>query len=123
MNNQKRFGVWMDSHSAVIVGNNNAEDGGIMILAHTKGEDSSPNSSEKNANNQQKTLQAKFFKEIAAHLENATHLHVTGTGQAQEQFLHWLATTPQFKTLKAEESTSTKMSDDKLIQFFTGKLN
>jgi hypothetical protein len=68
-------------------------------------------------------LQAKFFKEISSHLENATHLHATGTGQVQEQFMHYLADTPQFKSLKSEESTANKMSDERLVEFFAEKFN
>jgi stalled ribosome rescue protein Dom34 len=123
MINQKQFGVWMDTHHATIVGNENAENGALVILAHTKGEEVSPGSSDKHNHNQEKMVLAKFFKEISSHLQNATHLHVTGTGQVQEQFLHYLAETPQFKNTKTEESTSNKMSDEKLVAFFAGKLN
>lgn len=121
MNNQKQFGVWMDNHQAAIVGKENMEDGPLKVLAHVKGEIISPNSNEKNSNNHEKTVQAKFFKEIASYMVNATHVHVTGTGQAQEQFIHYLADTPQFKKSKTEESTSNKMSDEKLIEYITAK--
>jgi len=94
---------------------------GISILAHIKREIISPNSNEKNANNQEKTIQAKFFKGIASHMVNATHVHVTGTGQAQEQFIHYLAATPQFKNSKTAESAANKMSDEKLIEYITSK--
>ena len=123
MSNQKKFGVWMDSHQATIVGNENADSETLVVLSHTKGEEVTHNSSEKNEHNDKRTLQTKFFKEIATHLQNATHLHVTGTGQAQEQFIHFLADTPQFKNVKTEESTSNKMSDERLLVFFTEKLN
>lgn len=121
MNNQKQFGVWMDSHNAAVVGSGNIEDGPLTVLAHVKGEVIAPNSNEKNSNNHEKTVQGKFFKEIASHLVNATHIHVTGTGQAQEQFIHYLATTPQFKNSKTAESTSNKMSDEKLVEYITAK--
>lgn len=121
MVNQKQFGVWMDNHNAAVVGSKSTEEP-LTVLAHIKGEVISPNSNEKNSNNQEKTLQAKFFKEIASHLVNATYVHVTGTGQAQEQFIHYLAATPQFKNSKTSESTSNKMSDEKLIEFITAKL-
>jgi stalled ribosome rescue protein Dom34 len=123
MNNQKQFGVWMDNHQAAIVGSENQEDGILTILAHVKGEILSQNSNEKNSNNHEKTIQSKFFKEIATHLVNATHVHVTGTGQAQEQFIKYLASTPEFKNSKTAESTSNKMSDEKLVEFITAKLN
>ena len=121
MNNQKQFGVWMDNHQAVVVGNAGTEAETLTVLAHVKGEISSSNSNEKNSNNHEKTLQAKFFKEIATHMVNATHVHVTGTGQAQEQFIRYLAQTPQFKNSKTAESTSNKMSDEKLIEYVTAK--
>lgn len=121
MTNQKQFGVWMDSHNATVVGSTNTEDGPLSVLAHVKGETVSPNSNEKTSNNHEKTLQVKFFKQIASHLVNATHVHITGTGQAQEQFIHYLADTPQFKNCKTAESTSNKMSDEKLIEFITAK--
>ena len=122
MSNQKKFGVWLDNHHATVVGNNGSETEPYTVMATIKGEGTAQNSSEKNSNNQTKTLQAKFFKEIAAHMVNATHVHVTGTGQAQEQFIHYLAATPQFKNSKTNESTSNKMSDDKLVEFLTSKL-
>ena len=122
MNNQKQFGVWMDNHQAVVVGNESTEAETLTVLAHVKGETISSNSNEKNSNNHEKTLQAKFFKEIATHMVNATHVHVTGTGQAQEQFIRYLAATPQFKNSKTAESTSNKMSDEKLIEYISAKL-
>ena len=121
MNNQKQFGVWMDNHNAAVVGSKGTE-GPLTVLAHIKGEVIAPNSNEKNSSNHEKNVQGKFFKEIALHLVNATHIHVTGTGQVQEQFIHYLAATPQFKNSKTAESTSNKMSDEKLIEYISTKL-
>ncbi len=123
MSNQKKFGVWMDTQHATVVGYESAETETLTVLAHITGEAVSPSPSNKNENNQKQMLQAKFFKEIATHLVNATHLHATGTGQVQEQFIHYLAETPQFKNTKTEESTANKMSDERLIEFFAEKLN
>ena len=123
MTDQKQFGVWMDTHQAIIVGKENTESGNLVVIAHTEGQVVTHNSSEKNEHNDKKSLNLKFFKEITTHLQNATHLHVTGTGQAQEQFIHYLADTAQFKNVKTEESTSNKMSDEKLLSFFADKLN
>ena len=123
MSNQKQFGVWMDTQHATVVGSENSETGEYTVLAHIKGEEVSPSPSNKNMNNQKIMLQSKFFKEIATHLQNATHLHATGTGQIQEQFIHYLAETPQFKNTKTEESTANKMSDERLVEFFAAKFN
>ena len=120
MNNQKQFGVWMDNHNAAVVGSESV-DSPLTVLAHIKGEVIPPNSNEKNANNHEKSIQAKFFKEIASHIVNVTDVHVTGAGQAQEQFIKYLAATPQFKNSKTAESTSNKMSDEKLVEFITAK--
>ena len=120
MNNQKQYGVWMDNHNATVVGNESAENP-LSVIAQIKGEGSASNSNEKTANNHEKTIQTKFFKEIASHMVNATHVHVTGTGQAQEQFIHYLSSTPQFKSTKTIESTSNMMSDEKLVEFITNK--
>ncbi|MBK7307166.1 MAG: hypothetical protein IPO01_05175 [Chitinophagaceae bacterium] len=123
MSNQKKFGVWMDTQHATVVGHKNTETETLTVLAHIDGEAVSPSPSNKNENNQKQMLQAKFFKEIATHLVNATYLHATGTGQVQEQFIRYLAETPQFKNTKTEESTANKMSDERLVEFFAEKLN
>ncbi len=123
MINQKKFGVWMDTQQATIVSSDNQASDSLVIIAHINGEVVTHNTSEKNEHNDKRTLQLKFFKEISSHLQNATHLHATGTGQIQEQFIHYLAATPQFKNLKTEESTANKMSDKKLVEFFSAKLN
>jgi hypothetical protein len=109
MSNQKKFGVWMDTQHATVVGYENPETEILTVLAHIEGEAVSPSPSNKNENNQKQMLQAKFFKEIATHLVNATHLHATGTGQVQEQFI--------------QEYTANKMSNERLVDFFAEKLN
>jgi len=111
----------MDTHQATIVGSDDT--GNLSVIAHVNGEAVTHNTSEKNEHNDKRTLQTKFFKEICTHLQNATYLHATGTGQVQEQFIHYLVSTPQFKNVKTEESTANKMSDEKLVAFFSAKLN
>ncbi len=120
MNNQKKFGVWMDTHHASVVGSKDMEDETLVVLAHIDANALTANS-ERNANNQEQNIMAKYLKDIASHLTNATHVHITGTGTAQEQFIHYLAETPQFKNTKTEESTSLKMSDDKLVEYIEDK--
>lgn len=122
MQNLKQFGVWMDTHSATIVGREDIDSGEFKVIAHVKGEHTASNSSENAANNQERMLQTKFFKEIASNMQNAEVIHTTGTGEAQEQFNHYLAETPQFKNTKTSDSTSNKMSDEKLIEFLSEKL-
>ncbi len=119
MANQKVFGVWMDHHHATVVGQEATDSNEMTVLGHVKGEETPANSSENTANNHEKTLQTKFFKEITALMQNADKVYVTGTGTAQEQFAHYLAETPQFKNTTTELSTSNKMSDDKLVEFFS----
>ncbi|MEP7170070.1 MAG: hypothetical protein ABI855_11925 [Bacteroidota bacterium] len=121
MKNNYKFGIWMDSLHATIVKVDN-ENGKIKVLTHVKGEEPTPHENEKTENNQKIMLQAKYFKEIASHLQNATHVHLTGTGQAQEQFIHYLSQTPQFKNTQTEESTTNRMSDEKLLDYLNDKL-
>ena len=121
MTNQKQFGIWMDLHNATIIGREDTEAGNFVVLAHIESEEVLSKASEKAEHNQQRTLEAKFFKEITSHLQNATYIHLTGTGVAQEKFMHYLAETPQFKNTKTAESTSNKMSDEKLIAYVVGK--
>jgi len=117
--NKKQFGIWMDSHQAVIVGREQIESGGFVILAREKNSGHGSNSNENAANNAERTLQQKFFKQISSHMQNVEELHVTGTGQVQEQFINYMAETPQFKNTVAKESTSNQMSDEKLLEYIT----
>ncbi len=119
--NKKQFGVWMDTHQATIVGraNENAEDFNVLGTAANAGAEF--NSSEKNQHNDEITLQHKFFKDILSLMQNADEVHLTGTGTSQEQLMHYMAATPQFKNTTVQESTSNKMSDENLTAYIAGK--
>jgi len=120
---QHQFGVWMDTHHATVVGRAaDATDGdsGFSILGHVKNPGADANSSETAEQHQAETLRHHFFKEIASHLTNAEEVHITGPGTAQEQFIHWLAETPQFKHTVTTEATSIPMSDDSLVELISG---
>ena len=121
--NKKQFGVWMDSHHATLIGRENVDTGTFVVLTHIKNAGKESNSNENAANKGEIGATNKFFKEITSHMQNAEEVHVTGTGTIQEQFIHYLAETPQFKNTKTEESTANKMSDEKLLEFFAEKLN
>lgn len=121
--NKKQFGIWMDSHTAFVVGREHVETGDFKLLFEAKNAGKEANSNEHGANNSEITLVHKFFKEICAHMQNAEELHVTGTGTIQEQFINYLAETPQFKNTATSESTSLKMSDEKLLHFFAERFN
>lgn len=113
--NKKQFGIWMDSQHATVAGRIDGEE--FVILGHVKSEGASNNSNENAANNHAITLTQKFFKEIALIMPNIDEIHVTGTGQVQEQFIKFLADTPQYKNARSSESTSNKMSDEHLLLF------
>lgn len=119
--NKKQFGIWMDSHQAIIVGRDNKGTGDFVVLANEKNAGDTGNSNENASNNNEKTLRQVFFKEILAHMQNIDELHVTGTGQVQEQLVRYMAETPQFKNAIANHSTSTKMSEEKLVEFIDAK--
>lgn len=113
----------MDSQHAIVVGRENPDTGDFKILGHTKISSQQGNSNENAANNAEKGAMQKLFKEITSHMQNADEVHVTGTGTAQEQFIKYLAQTPQFKNTVAKESTSNKMSDESLIEFISAQFN
>ena len=121
--NKKQFGVWMDSHHATIVGRENVDSGEFVILGHEKVDAQGSNSSEKAANNAEKDLLHKLFKNITAHMQNVDELHVTGTGTTQEQFIKYLNETSQYKNVEAKESTANKMSDESLIEYVAAQFN
>lgn len=119
--NKKQFGVWMDNHHATIIGHADETSGEFSVLGHADNPGAAGNSSEHTAHNQEKTLLHQFFKKITAHMPNADEVHVTGTGTVQEQFLRYLAETPQFKNTTATECTSNKMGDERLVEFIGAK--
>ncbi len=120
---KKQFGVWMDSHHATIVGRENVDSGDFVVLGHETVDGQGYNTSENAANNAERDLLRKLFKSITAHMQNVDELHVTGTGTAQEQFIHYLSETPQYKNVIATESTSNKMSDESLTEYFSAQFN
>ncbi len=120
---KKQFGVWMDSQNATVVGRENLETGNFVILAHEKSVGHENNSNENAANNSAKGSLQKLFKQITSHMQNVDEVHVTGTGIAQEQFIKYMAQTPQFKNAVTKESTTVKMSDEKLIEFVSAQFN
>jgi len=120
--NKKQFGVWMDTHQATVVGRLDEDAVNFSVVGYAG--DAVPTS---NLNEQErhdaKTSMNKFFKEITSHMVNADEVHVTGTGKSQEQFINYLADTPQFKNTIANESTSNKMSDENLAEYIASKFN
>lgn len=121
--NKKLFGIWMDSHNATIVGKEDIDNGKFIILGHVKNAGPDNHSSEKTSNNQEIGLTHKFFKEIASKMQNVDEIHITGTGQSQEQFIKFLAETPQYKNAVSSESTSNKMSDENLTEYIAKYFN
>ena len=121
--NKKQFGVWMDTHHATVVGRANAGTQDFSVLGYAENAGAEFNTSEKNAHNDEKTLQHKFFKEILNHMQNAEEVHLTGTGTSQEQLMHYMADTPQYKNTVTTESTSNKMSDENLAEYIAAKFN
>ncbi len=119
---KKQFGVWMDTHHATIIGYT-PDATAFTVLGHARNPGPGANSSENAANNLERTLVHKYFKEIGRHLVNADEVHITGSGTIQEQFMHYLGETPQFKKTVTSESTSNPMSDEKLVEFVSSHFN
>ena len=121
--NKKQFGVWMDTQQATVVVKTSPQSNDFVVMAHVKNPGAARNSNENAANNQEVSLKQKFFKEIAAIMPNIDEVHVTGTGQVQEQFIHFLADTPQYKNAVSTHSTSNKMGDEQLAAYFGKHFN
>ena len=119
--NKKQFGVWVDSAHAIVVGREENEAGNFVVLAHEKSAVSDKGGNENVAHNTEKGDLQKLFKNITSHMQNVDEIHVTGTGVAQEQFIHYLAEIPQYKNAVAKESTSNKMSDESLVKYISEK--
>lgn len=117
--NKKQFGIWMDTHHATITGRQNIDNGDFIILNHVENPIADGNSNENASNNQEIALKLKFFKEIVANIPNIDEVHVTGTGQIQQQFIKFLADTAQYKNVVSTESTSNKMSEEQLLLFIS----
>lgn len=120
---KKQFGVWMDTHQATIVGRANEAADEFTVLGTAGNAGAEHNTSEKNEHNDAKTLQHKFFKKILSFMQNAEEVHVSGTGTSQEQLMHYMSASPQFKNTITTESTSIKMSDEQLAAFISAKFN
>ena len=116
---KKQFGIWMDAHHATIAGRQNIDTGDFIILNHVKNPGAAGNSNENASNHQEIALTHKFFKEIVVKIPNIDEVHITGTGQIQEQFIKFLADTAQYKNVVSSESTSNKMSDEQLLVFIS----
>ncbi|MFN9301860.1 MAG: hypothetical protein ACK6BZ_12020, partial [Candidatus Kapaibacterium sp.] len=98
-------------------GKENVDEGEFIVIGHVKNDGAQNNSNENAFNNQEISLTHKFFKEIARKMQNIDEIHVTGTGQAQEQFIKFLSETAQYKNVVSSESTSNKMTDESLVLF------
>jgi len=82
--NKKQFGIWMDSHQATIIGRENINSGDFVVIANEINPVSGGNSNENAANNSERTMQDKFFKEITTHMQKCRRItcnrHWPGTG-------------------------------------------
>jgi len=123
LKNRKQFGVWMDTHHATVIGRADAASHSFSVLGHVENPPTGNNPDEKTAHHHEQAVLRHFFKEIASHLTNADEVHVTGTGTAQEQFIHFLADTPQFKNTATTEDTSNRMSDEGLVAYISGRFH
>lgn len=112
----------MDTRHATVVSKDDDTQGQFKVIANVKGESDHGNSNEQTGNNHKRTLTSQFFKEIASHMPNVDVLHLTGTGQVQEEFAHYLAETAQYKNTVITDSTANRMSDEALLEYFAGRL-
>ena len=118
---KKQFGVWLNSNHAIIVGKEDEANADFKIIGEEFSKDTPNNSNENTGNNAVRNSQLKLFKSITSHMQNVDELHITGTGVSQEQFIHYLSETPQYKKTVTEKSTSNEMSKESLVEFIAEK--
>lgn len=106
----------MDTRSASVAGM--GEDGTFAVVGQVANPGPDGNSSENAANNHEIALVHKFFKEIAGLMDSPEKVHITGTGQIQEQFASYLAEEAQYKNVESSHSTSNRMGDEALCAYF-----
>lgn len=116
-----QFGVWMDNYNAVIIGRDEDETQDFQVIATVNSEMPAPNTNEHTGNNHEIMLKKKFFKEILKYMQNAKEVHLTGTGQAQEELMKYMAEEPQFKNTVTSESTTTPMSEERIAEYIAEK--
>ena len=116
-----QFGVWMDNYNAVIIGRDEDETQDFQVIATVNSEMPAPNTNEHTGNNHEIMLKKKFFKEILKYMQNAKEVHLTGTGQAQEELMKYMAEEPQFKNTVTSESTTTQMSEERIAEYIAEK--
>ncbi len=121
--NRKQFGIWMDTHHATIIGKEAEGNEEFVVIGHVENAGAASNSNENASNHEEIALTHKFFKEIAAKMQNVDEVHLTGTGQIQEQFAKFLSDTPQYKNTVSQQSTSNKMSDEALVRYVATQFN
>ena len=118
---KKQFGVWLNSNHAIIVGKEDEANADFKIIGEEFSKETPNNSNENTGNNAVRNSQLKLFKSITSHMQNVDELHITGTGVSQEQFIHYLSETPQYKKTVTEKSTSNEMSKERLVEFIAEK--
>ena len=117
-NNKKVSGVWMDSQKAYVISTANETVVGNFEIISEIESDSHEDSDYKNDRAEQSRDnhdQKKYFKAIAAALNNDQEIFVFGPGKAQEQFKNFLEDYQNFNTKNITLGTSDKLSKNEMI--------
>lgn len=117
---RKQFGVWMDTHRAVVIGKSEGNEE-FAVIGEIENPGAASNSNEHTEHQEEITLTHKFFKSITDKMQNVDVIHLTGTGQIQEQFAKYLSETPQYKNTVSNLSTSNKMSNEAVIRYIAAQ--
>lgn len=124
MSEKKLAGIWMDSRKAVVVKNHDAQNAfKFFLCSPVEAIVQHGNSSENAGNNAEQTNKAKFFKEIEHLLINSEEVYITGPGNIQEEFKHYLHDTAQFKDLHITLDTAQQMSDEQVLETVKNHFN
>ena len=120
---KRQFGVWIDTHHAIIVGRADSWSTDFTVLGMAGDVGDVHVAPPKKQYPDASILQDRFFKEILFYMRNAEEVHVTGTGKWQEEFMSYMANSPQCKDTTTGVSISKKMSDEELAEYIQSKFN
>jgi stalled ribosome rescue protein Dom34 len=118
--------VWMDAKTANIFATADRSSIGEFDLIATEVCDNHDNAVFKNERVEQSRddqEQKKYFKAIAAHVQNDDTIFIFGPGKAQEQFKNFLEDYQNFNTKQIELGTSDKISEGEMAILASNHFN
>jgi stalled ribosome rescue protein Dom34 len=111
-----KAGVWLDSHTAVIIDNTSENINDDYAIQHkVKGNGPHSGGSEHSMNNAKQSDNMKYYKSISTLLLKYDQIFLFGPGKAQEQFFNYLKEDAQFKTKQMTIANTQQLTEPQII--------